>query len=56
MVASAGTVIGLPVPIRCEDRGAAAGVGRWALLGSSTAEYWATVLGDRFLGWTWWAR
>ena len=42
--------------LACPDplggRGAAAGVGRFALLGCSTARDWATVSGDRFLGWS----
>jgi len=37
------------------DRGAAAGRGRPALLGSSTGRDWATVPADRSLGWTGWA-
>ena len=37
------------------DRGAAAGSGRLALLGSSTGRDWATVSADCFLGWTGWA-
>ena len=51
-----GRCYSLACPDPLGGRGAAAGVGRFALLGCSTARDWATVSGDRFLGWSGWAR